>query len=66
MATEVQADVIGQSLAESIGDYQLSLHAAGKAKSTQAVYTLALTYFDAFLAEQGMPRHLAGIRREHI
>lgn len=56
----------GQSLAESIDDYRLSLHAANKSKSTQDVYTLALTYFDRFLAEQGMPRHLSGIRREHI
>ena len=35
-------------------------------KNTQAVYTLALSYLDAFLAEKGMPRHLSGIRREHI
>ena len=56
----------GQSLAESIDDYRLSLHAANKSKSTQDVYTLALTYFDRYLAEQGMPRHLSGIRREHI
>lgn len=66
MATEtVQAD-IGQSLSDTIDDYRLSLHAAGKSKSTQAVYTLALTYFDAFLADRGMPRHLSGIRREHV
>jgi site-specific recombinase XerD len=57
---------LGESLAESIDDYRLSLHAAGKSKSTQAVYTLALTYFDAFLTAQGMPRRLSSIRREHI
>ena len=61
----VEADR-GQSLEESIDDYRLSLHAAGKSKNTQAVYTLALTYFDRFLEAQGMPRHLSGIRREHI
>ena len=34
-----------------------SLHASGKsAFLTQAVYTLALTYLDGFLAEGGMPR----------
>ena len=38
----------------------------GKSANTQAVYTLALTYLDAFLAEQGMPRTLSAIRREHI
>ena len=57
---------VGQSLAESIDDYRLSLHAGGKSASTQSVYTLALTYFDAFLAEMGMPRTLSAIRREHI
>jgi len=56
----------GQWLADSLDDYRLSLHAAGRSKSTQDVYTLALRYFDAFLTEKGMPRHLVGIRREHI
>jgi len=56
----------GPSLRDSIDDYRLSLHAAGKSKNTQAVYTLALSYLDVYLAEQGMPRHLAGIRREHV
>lgn len=65
MATEtVQAE--GQSLAESIDDYRLSLHASGKSTNTQSVYTLALRYLDEYLAAQGMPRHLSGIRREHI
>lgn len=53
-------------LDESIDDYRLSLHAAGKSTNTQAVYTLALRYLDDFLLEQGMPRTLSGIRREHI
>ena len=62
----VDAESVGQSLSESLDDYRLSLHASGKSKSTQAVYTLALGYLDAFLAAQGMPRTLSGIRREHI
>lgn len=62
----IRAEDVGQSLSESIDDYRLSLHAAGKSANTQAVYTLALTYLDAFLAERGMPRTLSGIRREHI
>lgn len=57
---------VGQPLADAIDDYRLSLHAAGKSKSTQAVYTLALRYFDAFLADKGMPRDLSAIRREHV
>ncbi|HEY8438750.1 MAG TPA: hypothetical protein VIK65_09085 [Candidatus Limnocylindrales bacterium] len=66
MAIETVEAEIGQSLSDTIDDYRLSLHAAGKSKSTQAVYALALSYFDAFLADRGMPRHLSGIRREHI
>ena len=42
MATETAAAERRPTLAESIDDYRLSLHAAGKSKSTQAVYTLAL------------------------
>ena len=56
----------GPDLGEAIEDYQLALHAAGRSKNTQAVYTLALTYLDRYLAEQGMPGHLSSIRREHI
>ncbi len=56
----------GPDLGEGIEDYQLALHAAGQSKNTQAVYTLALTYLERYLFEQGMPRHLSSIRREHI
>lgn len=56
----------GPDLREAIEDYQLALHATGRSKNTQAVYTLALTYLDRYLSEQGMPRHLSSIRREHI
>lgn len=66
MVTRTNAADLGQSLRDTIDDYRLSLHAAGKSKNTQAVYTLALTYFDRYLGAQGMPRHLSGIRREHI
>jgi site-specific recombinase XerD len=58
--------VVGEALGDVIDDYRLSLHAAGKSKATREVYGLALRYFDAFLADRGMPRHLAGIKREHI
>lgn len=66
MDTQTVSTEHRQTLRESIDDYRLSLHAAGKSKNTQAVYTLALTYFDRFLRAQGMPRHLSGIRRDHI
>jgi len=62
---EIEAES-GQSLAESIDDYRLSLHASGRSRATREVYGLALRYFDEFLTGRGMPRHLSGIRREHI
>lgn len=67
MATRaVEAEKIGESVRESIDDYRVSLHAAGKSTSTQAVYTLALGYLDDYLAAKGMPGNLGAIRREHI
>ena len=54
------------TISDVVDGYQLSLHASGKSTNTREVYTLALRYLDAYLGEQGMPRHLAGIRREHI
>lgn len=54
------------TISDVVDDYQLSLHASGKSTSTRTVYTLALRHLDAFLAARGMPRTLAGIRREHI
>jgi site-specific recombinase XerD len=62
-ATEIGLET---TITDVVDDYQLSLHAAGKSTNTREVYTLALRYLDAFLAERGMPRTLAGIRREHI
>ena len=54
------------TISDVLDDYQLSLHASGRSTNTRTVYTLALRYLDAFLGERGMPRTLAGIRREHI
>jgi site-specific recombinase XerD len=66
-ATKVAAETaLGPTLAACIDDYRLSLHAAGKSRATREVYTLAVQYLDAFLAELGMPRHINVIRREHI
>lgn len=64
----VSADALtlSETLDDVIEDYRLSLHAAGKAKATQAVYCLALTYLDRYLADAGMPRELESIKREHI
>lgn len=63
----IHADqVTGESLADVIDDYRLSLKAGGKSKATRDVYGLALKYLDGFLVSRGMPRDLSAIRREHI
>ena len=56
---------LGYTIADVLDDYSLSLHAAGKSKATRTLYRLTIEYLDAYLDAQGMPRHLAGIRREH-
>jgi site-specific recombinase XerD len=67
VATETApAEALGETIGDTLEDYRLSLHAAGKSLNTQAVYTLALRYLDGYLAERGLPRHLSGIRREHV
>ena len=42
------------------------LRAANKAPNTIKAYLEAVTRLDAFLADRGMPRDVAGIRREHV
>lgn len=56
----------GPTLSEAADDYQLALHASGRSANTRAVYGLALRYMDDYLAANGMPSTLLGIRREHI
>lgn len=53
---------IGANLA-SFGRH---LRAENKAPSTITTYAKAVEQLDAFLADAGMPRSVAGIRREHI
>ena len=53
-------------LVDVLDDYRLSLHAAGKSRATQAIYSLAVSYLNEFLASRGMPSALSAIRREHI
>jgi site-specific recombinase XerD len=66
MATTRTPEAVETTVSNSIDDYRLSLHASGKSASTREVYTLALRYLDDYLRQQGMPRTLSGIRREHI
>jgi site-specific recombinase XerD len=46
--------------------WRRSLLAANKAPATIQTYTSAVTLFDDFLAERGMPREVAHVRREHV
>lgn len=66
MVITTDSEAASTTIASVVDDYRLSLHAAGKSASTREVYTLALRYLDEYLAGQGMPRSLPGIRREHI
>src|SRR5207244_11627992 len=46
--------------------FRRSLLAENKSPRTVETYGEALRLFDEFLARQGMPRQIAGIRREHV
>jgi site-specific recombinase XerD len=46
--------------------FRRHLRAANKSPRTIQSYTEAVQRFNRFLAEQGMPRSVRGIRREHI
>jgi site-specific recombinase XerD len=46
--------------------FQRHLRAANKSPRTIDSYLEAVTLFDRFLAEQGMPRDVTAIRREHV
>lgn len=66
IAPNVTQTGLETTIGDVVDDYQLSLHAGGKSANTIGVYVLALRYLDAYLEGRGMPRTLAGIRREHI
>ena len=63
-AESAQADRF--TIAGALDFYRIHLRAENKSASTISVYTLALQYLDAFLADRGMPRDVSSIRREHI
>jgi site-specific recombinase XerD len=53
-------------LALNLDSWTLHLRAENKAAKTIRTYSESVRLFDAFLAEAGMPRAVAHIRREHI
>jgi site-specific recombinase XerD len=54
-----------EDLAVLADSFELSLRATKSAK-TVAIYLTAVRALDAYLAAQGMPRNVGGIRREHV
>jgi site-specific recombinase XerD len=58
--------LVGLTVAEAEPSFARSLRAANKAPRTIRTYLDACGHFDRFLAEQGMPRDVGAIRREHV
>lgn len=73
-----EANPVGQSLAQAtdstappdvaanLASFARHLRAENKAPSTITTYSKAVVQFDEYLASVGMPRAVAGIRREHV
>ena len=53
-------------LTANIESFRRHLRAENLSPRTLKVYTEAATLFDRFLADKGMPRDVANIRREHV
>ncbi len=65
--TITEAAIVGGPTVASTRDYWiLHLKSEGRAERTISTYLRALDRLDAYLAEQGMPRELRAIRREHL
>jgi len=61
------ADVYaGPTIAEMAECWERSLAANGRSAETIRTYTTAVAQFDAFAADQGMPREVAKVSREHV
>ena len=54
------------ALADLVPSWQRSLDARNRSPRTLQTYLEGLRLFDRYLAAQGMPRAVAGIRREHV
>ena len=58
--------VLGITIGDLTDRYIRHLAAERKSKMTMIAYRKAIVQFDHYLAEQGMPRDLGAIRREHV
>jgi Phage integrase, N-terminal SAM-like domain len=68
-----EADVASMTQRTSVDEirsllpsWRISLMASNKAAKTIDTYTSAVEMFATFVAERGMPRSVASIRREHV
>ena len=57
---------VNLTIRDVVASWQGHLRAANKAPRTIQTYLDALTHFDRFRADRGMPRDVGAIRREHI
>ncbi|MDQ3690003.1 MAG: tyrosine-type recombinase/integrase [Chloroflexota bacterium] len=64
--TEARSVANGPTIASTREYWTLHLKSQGRAERTISTYLNALRKLDEFLAEQGMPRQLRAIRREHL
>src|SRR4051812_25235469 len=55
-----------EDYAPLVASFHRALRAEHKSPATIATYGKASTQFERYLIAQGMPRNVAGIRREHI
>jgi site-specific recombinase XerD len=63
--TGAAKDTSGDVL-DNLGPFARDLRARNRSEATIESYSTAIRQLDAFLAEQGMPRVVANIHREHV
>lgn len=66
LTTASAANGTASSLEDDIASFAAHLHAGNLAPRTIETYTEACRQFAAFLADQGMPRTIETIHREHV
>lgn len=64
--TEPRDDTAAADLPANAKSFARHLRATSKSPATVTSYMAAVTELDRFLADRGMPRNLAGVRREHV
>jgi site-specific recombinase XerD len=59
-------DTAASDVLPNLASFARHLRAGNRSPATIKTYSKAVTQLDAFLAAQGMPRAVGGIRREHV